>query len=331
MPTRGASTSMSSTRASISASFTVSTAGSVAEREPARGGRARSCGAGLRHAQRDVAPQLLAVEVITSVPAYAAARAEAKVRAERGDVRARPRPPAVTMSRRQVASPAWSIGGAGARRRSRPRMTSPAEALVGQPEASTTQMAGGDPRQARSGKAARLGGGLERAEQVAAQAREHGLGLGVAEAHVELEHARARRRRASARRRARPWNGVPRRAQLVDGPAGGRRRRGRSTSCASISRPARTRPCRRCSGPVSPSPMRLKSRAGASGSHARRRKGEQRDLVAGEALLDHDGWAPKRRWTEHRLERGHCLGLVGGDRRRPCPPPSPSALITTAG
>ena len=100
------------------------------------------------------------------------------------------------------------------------------------------------------------------------EARQHDLALGVAEAHVVLEHLRPVGREHQARvehaavldahvRRARATSGAPRVAITVLD----QRRRRRSAR-------ASTRPSRRCSDPVSPSPMRLKSCAGASGTRA---------------------------------------------------------------
>ena len=67
-------------------------------------------------------------------------------------------------------------------------------------------------------------------------------------------------------------------------------------------------------GPVSPSPIRLKSRAGASGSArlavAQR---EHRQLVAVEELLDDHGLVAEAALDQHRLERGAGLALVRGD------------------
>ena len=83
---------------------------------------------------------------------------------------------------------------------------------------------------------------------------------------VELQHPRPVRRSASAgveaadERRARG-------ARARRAPAGGSARRAPSTS-RRARRPASRRPCRRCSGPSSPSPIRLKSCAAPSGERA---------------------------------------------------------------
>ena len=67
-------------------------------------------------------------------------------------------------------------------------------------------------------------------------------------------------------------------------------------------------------GPRSPSWMRLKSWAEASGSAvvavAER---QQRELLAGEVLLDHDALGAEAVLDEHLLQRLACLRLVGGD------------------
>ena len=67
-------------------------------------------------------------------------------------------------------------------------------------------------------------------------------------------------------------------------------------------------------GPVSPSPMRLKSRAGASGSaRSPVAQREHRQLVALEELLDQHGVVAEAPLLEHRHERRVRLRLVLGD------------------
>ena len=93
--------------------------------------------------------------------------------------------------------------------------------------------------------------------------------------------------------------------------------RGVSSSASSTAPvPARTRPCRRCSGRVSPSPMRLWSWASGSGrAHAAVAQRHQAALGPVQALLEHDRPARRpaddRRLGRRRVGR-HDDALAGG-------------------
>ena len=105
-------------------------------------------------------------------------------------------------------------------------------------------------------EAAGLGARSEQVEQVGAQARQHGLRLGVAEAAVELEHLRP----VGGHHQPRVEHAVVRRAapsQLVDDRLVHRARQHLGVLGARCPARASSCPCRRCSGPRSPSPIRL--------------------------------------------------------------------------
>ena len=107
----------------------------------------------------------------------------------------------------------------------------------------------------------------ERAEEVSLQTGQDRLGLGVAEAAVELEHLRpVRRQHQPGEKHADEWRAAPR--ELLDD---------RLVNLLDELRDlVRTHPGNRekepmppVFGPVSPSPIRLKSCAGASGTTTR--------------------------------------------------------------
>ena len=178
------------------------------------------------------------------------------------------RPPFVTRRPSCSAVPAWKTSAPARLGRLDPADRRAAVAVRG-------IVAGGEhDRDGRASAAARAdaaeiagGGGGEHREQVAVEQRQQRLRLGIAEAAVVLEHARAvggqhepREERPDEGAAARRELGQHRAAGEVDELARPRRRRGRG--------PGRTSPCRRCSGPRSPSNARLKSCAGGSASAA---------------------------------------------------------------
>ena len=173
----------------------------------------------------------------------------------------------------------------------------------------------------------RAGGrGLQQAAQRGLQPGQHHLGLGVAEPGVELDHPRPARGQGQpdveqpGERRAAAAHLVDRR---LGDPVDDARRPGRPAPTAAASR----RPCRRCWGRVSPSPTRLKSCAGASGTTVVAvGEAEQRDLGAVEELLDDD--PPALGQAARACASASSRSSV---TTTPLPAASPSSLTTYGG
>ena len=165
---------------------------------------------------------------------------------------------------------------------------------------------------------------LEQVEQVRAQARQHDLRLRIAEADVELEHLRRRRRSASARRRGR--RGTACRGARSSSTTGWWHACATisASSAASISATGEYAPMPPVFGPVSPSPMRLKSRAGRERHRALAvAQREQRQLVAVAGTpRPRTGCVAEAPLDEHRLERRARLAPRRRRSRRPCRPPA---------
>ena len=264
---------------------------------------------------------------ITSAAAYAASRAAAGSRPSA--VTFRTRPPAVTTSPSRSAVPAW-VTSTPAGTSSSPEMTSPGGrrrriAARGQHERHGAALV---PLRLDAGQPTGLGRAQQQVEQVAAQPRQHRLRLGIAEAHVELEHLRPR----GGQHQPGVEDAVERRAaarQLVDDRLVDRRADLARRAAAPTSATGENEPIPPVLGPVSPSPMRLKSRAGASGSaRSPSHSASSGELAAVEELLDHHRLLAEAPLHQHVLERLACACASSGAITTPLPAASPSALIT---
>ena len=323
IPTRGASTSISSNAAStsgIGSSGAAGAATSVSVLGLSASPRLSpfslsSVATALDGARGDVGAHLLAVE-LDQLGGRVGALARLGRASGPSPVTLSTRPPAVTISPASVrAVPAW-VTSTPSGTASRPRdhvALRRALRVAGRGEHHGHRPVVGE-LGLDAGEPAGLARREAELEQVGLEPRQHRLRLGVAEAAVELEHL------GPGGGQHQPGvedavEGRPAAAPSARRSAGGRSRRSPATRrVVEAGHRASSCPCRRCSArgrrrrsACSPAPARAATHVLAVAER------QQRELLAVEELLEHDLGGAEAPLDEEGLDRLARLGLVGAD------------------